>query len=352
MAAALSNGIKHARATRMTDVLMSDACGPSACDTQADQTDATDATDAYVTWTSEALEPARVLLRPARPAEPCGMFHVHITDVTIDGLDTDASAAELACGHVFHAPALALHFLTNNMRCPVCRRGPADKAQISSFAPALQPDLTRLALAMHAREVAERAQETFGVDVSVEALLRDCLFEVYMQWAPDADAERHKRHRATHTRDRCTRLVSPLRLAAAPPASPASNENQNTESPESAENQNTESAQRHTPDLYATHRSFQRHFSTNLAQLLPGQHIISLSLSHPLMPESARSPMFDKSALLAAAAAGTRIALSRNIGYVLPVHSDAGLVLNLYLHTSYLSLVLVQQMIHWERQLS
>jgi hypothetical protein len=280
------------------------------------------------------------------------MFHVPITDVTIDGLATDAipadaTAAELVCGHVFHAPALALHFLTNNMRCPVCRRGHADKAQISSFAPALQPDLTRLALAMHAREVAERAQETFGVDVSVEALLRDCLFEVHMQWAPDADQERHKRQRATHTRDRCMRLVSPLRLAAAAPESPTS--------PESAENQNTDSPtspHNHTPDLYATHRSFQRHFSTNLAQLLPGQHIISLGLSHPLMPESARSPMFDKSALLAAAAAGTRIALSRNIGYVLPVHSDAGLVLNLYLHTSYLSLVLVQQMIHWEHQLS
>ena len=33
------------------------------------------------------------------------------------------NSAKLACGHVFHPTALALHFLTSDMRCPVCRKG-------------------------------------------------------------------------------------------------------------------------------------------------------------------------------------------------------------------------------------
>ena len=34
-------------------------------------------------------------------------------------------SARLPCGHVFSAAALALHFLVSDMRCPVCRAGPA-----------------------------------------------------------------------------------------------------------------------------------------------------------------------------------------------------------------------------------
>jgi len=319
----------------MTDVEMSDACGPGACDTQANATDA-----AHVTWTSEALETLSVLLRPARPEEVCPMFHIPIAEVAAEDIShvwqdhsactTDThNAAELACGHVFHARALAVHFCTNDMRCPVCRSGPADKAQISSFAPAMQPALLRTKNDMHAREVAQQAQETFGVDVNLEALLRDFVFEVYMQWAPE-DAT------PTISCDKSMRLTSPIRVACvdapaspAPPASPTS----------------------FAPDHYTTHRSFQRKFNTCLRHMRPGQNIMYLALTHPLMPDVARTPMFDKAALLAATEAGTKIALARNIGFVAPVRTDTGIVLTLYLHTSYVSLICVQQMLAFERSM-
>jgi hypothetical protein len=83
------------------------------------------------TWRSEALEDAPVLLRSARPFETCAMFHIPIADVAVDGLGAlwhDArthNAAELPCGHDFHACTLVVHFATNDMRYPVCHRGPA-----------------------------------------------------------------------------------------------------------------------------------------------------------------------------------------------------------------------------------
>jgi hypothetical protein len=36
------------------------------------------------------------------------------------------NTAKLECGHVFHAVALAFHFAVSDMRCPVCRSGPAE----------------------------------------------------------------------------------------------------------------------------------------------------------------------------------------------------------------------------------
>ena len=131
------------------------------------------------TWRSEALEDAPVLLRSARPDETCAMFHIPIADVAVDGLGAlwhDArthNAAELPCGHVFHACALAVHFATNDMRCPVCRRGPAHRAQISSFAPAMQPALLRTKNDMQAR-----TDDDVSVDLDVDALARDFAFEV------------------------------------------------------------------------------------------------------------------------------------------------------------------------------
>ena len=57
----------------------------------------------------------------------CGIFHESIATVTTEALpvhwENGMSGAKLPCGHTFHASSLALHFLTHNMTCPVCRRG-------------------------------------------------------------------------------------------------------------------------------------------------------------------------------------------------------------------------------------
>ena len=63
------------------------------------------------------------------------------------------------------------------------------------------------------------------------------------------------------------------------------------------------------------------------------------------------SAMFDARALQLFADAGMRISLSSGIGFVLPVHSDAGVRLELYLNTFYISMACVQTMLHFQHYL-
>ena len=72
----------------------------------------------------------RVRLFKAQDEEHCSIFHERISEVEIEGAPTDwgkeycnANAAQLDCGHTFHASALAIHFMTHKMSCPVCRKG-------------------------------------------------------------------------------------------------------------------------------------------------------------------------------------------------------------------------------------
>ena len=47
--------------------------------------------------------------------------------------EVDANTVHLPCGHVFSPSALALHFLVQDMRCPICRAGPSTRMSISSI---------------------------------------------------------------------------------------------------------------------------------------------------------------------------------------------------------------------------
>jgi hypothetical protein len=60
----------------------------------------------------------------------CNIFHMPSSQVEIDGApaawETDTckyDCMELPCQHKFNACALALHFITNHMTCPLCRHG-------------------------------------------------------------------------------------------------------------------------------------------------------------------------------------------------------------------------------------
>ena len=41
-----------------------------------------------------------------------------------------ANTAKLPCSHTFYAPALAMHFLSTDMRCPVCRAGSPERMNL------------------------------------------------------------------------------------------------------------------------------------------------------------------------------------------------------------------------------
>lgn len=274
-----------------------------------------------VIWRSEALADLPVLVRPSRLGETCGIFHLDIADVDVDGLgavwleDRPYDAAEIPCGHVFHACALAVHCLANDMRCPVCRAGPPDRAQVSGFAPAMQPALLAKKLALDAT----RREETdvhVDVDLDVDAIARGLVFEVYMQWAPSGPSARS---------EIVARLETPLQLVDASDAADAPLADH--------------------LDHYSTHRSFQRKFNIHFKNMQPGDNIMCLGLSHPLMFDVVRSALFDKTALLACIDNGRRIPLSGNIGFVLPRRTDFGVQLTLHLNTSYISMTCIQTLV-------
>ena len=320
-----------------------------------------------VLWRSEALEETPVLLRRSHPDEPCGIFHTPIPDVDVPGLgpwlenafdgaesenafdgaesgnafgaesgnaldgaesenafdgaesedafDSAECAAQLPCGHVFAVAALAVHCVVNDMRCPVCRRGPPGRAQISSLAAAMQPALLRKKTDVHAADAADAEDER---EINVEALERDMRFELYLQWAPNG---------SNAAPDVAARLQTPIhRLYDTP--SPALGP--------------------HLSD-FATHRSFQRKFNLHLANMRPCHNVICVAVTHPLLLEPVRSALFDKHALLAHAAAGTSIPLCNGFGCVQPVASDAGIRLALHLNMLYVSMACLQTMADWTR---
>ena len=90
----------------------------------------------------------------------CGIMHEPTKTVEVEELpgtwptgDCACDSARLGCGHVFSAPAIALHFLVSDMRCPMCRAGPTGPMHIESV-----PAQIRVAYAAKMQRVKREAQ--------------------------------------------------------------------------------------------------------------------------------------------------------------------------------------------------
>lgn len=77
----------------------------------------------------------------------CGILHEPTRTAEVDDLPRNwpfecaeaCDSAQLQCGHVFHAPALAVHFLVGDMRCPVCRDGVAQRMMLECVPEEIRP---------------------------------------------------------------------------------------------------------------------------------------------------------------------------------------------------------------------
>ena len=85
---------------------------------------------ATVCLQSEDGDVLDVTLHATDGSVECNIFHIASSQVEIGGapatwaIDTCIyDCIELQCQHKFNACALALHFLTNHMTCPLCRHG-------------------------------------------------------------------------------------------------------------------------------------------------------------------------------------------------------------------------------------
>jgi len=108
----------------------------------------------------------------------CGVFSTKCAALardaqTLDGLpgswvlDREAyTTAELPCRHSFHVSVLALHFLVNDMRCPLCREGPGGAMHMSSI-----PLDVRAAVQLRLQRVQERSLPPDDGVVEVEVVI-------------------------------------------------------------------------------------------------------------------------------------------------------------------------------------
>jgi hypothetical protein len=269
-----------------------------------------------VLWHSDADDHVAVLLRQSRADEPCAMFHTAIADVLVDGVgtlwteDQPYDAAELACGHVFNACAIATHFCTNDMRCPVCRRGPHTRARLDSMAASMQPALRKKRNDML---VASAVDDDDMLYLYEPVLDRDFVFTARLHSTSPA-----------HAVARCVVVATPLRLSDAPDA--------DTSDP----------GHREHLDEYSTHRSFQRLFNLHLRDAKTRDNLVIFSITHPLLADAVHSDALSARALELFADMRVRIPLSRDMGFLLPIHCDTGLRLALYLNTTYITMVCVQ----------
>jgi len=278
-----------------------------------------------VHWRSQADDAVAVLLRNSRADEVCAMFHIQIPDVLVDGVgaswlqdaahpDRTLDTAELGCGHVFNACALATHFCTNDMRCPVCRRGPHLPACLESMAPPMQPALRKRCHDISAALVSDDDAFVFHEPT----LDRDFVFTARLHSAAPRQALA-----------RCVVIQTPVRLSDAPPQEDA---------PAPVEHL----------DAYSTHRSFQRLFNLHLREATPRENCVVFSISHPLLPDGLRSAALSARDLGLLADGRVRIPLSRDMGFVVPSHCDTGMRLAVYLNTAYITLVCVQAAVDWQ----
>jgi len=99
----------------------------------------------------------------------CHILHEDAMLVSIDDLRGLPSSwvvrgrayccAELPCGHTFHVSALALSFLTGEMRCPLCRRGECTSMSPESIPERYRDDFLRRIMDMQDSSVCDYASE-------------------------------------------------------------------------------------------------------------------------------------------------------------------------------------------------
>ena len=124
-----------------------------------------------VTLHSVENESLPVMLLETDGTVQCNIFHDACKRVEIEGVPAVWDTAhcsydcmQLSCEHKFNACALALHFLTNYMTCPVCRTGILSKMSLACV-----PENVKSMYAQHI----SRQESTELLEFAPDLFLRD-----------------------------------------------------------------------------------------------------------------------------------------------------------------------------------
>jgi hypothetical protein len=138
-----------------------------------------------VTLHSVENEAVPVVLHETDGSVECSIFQEACKRVEIEGAlatwdtaERSYDCMELPCEHKFNACALALHFLTNYMTCPVCRSGLLCKMSLACV-----PQNVRQTYAQHIA----RPEYTELLEFEPELFLRDLRLHVdFLPWCAES----------------------------------------------------------------------------------------------------------------------------------------------------------------------
>ena len=216
----------------------------------------------------------------------CPIMHEFTNSATIDDIPstwpvigqsyTHANTARLPCLHVFFAPALALHFLASNMRCPVCRAGSSEIMDIASV-----PEIIRNMYALKLQALHRRAleQEMTNIEPAhISQVLTELEVEMQMYMPTNQADQQFSQHHSATAR---TRIIFDEQHV---------QQIQNSMLAFATSNSQTEETDLPMTN-FTMHRSFQRLICCILSRH-HGQNLggmIRFALSHPLLPLTFRS---------------------------------------------------------------
>lgn len=253
------------------------------------------------TWAgvSGGAVPVRLLRTDGELA--CGIFHVPTAEVELPGGEAawgPYDAAELRCGHTFNACALALHFLSNAMTCPVCRAGTAETMCVHTV-----PENVRQMFAAMQPE-AEAQVSGVSLDFDRDDIAAEVRLHVVRVNKPRWEGA-----------GRPLRLITPLRPSEA-------------------------TGRAEHMQVHGTHRSFQRHFGGLVNSAGPDAALL-LAIHHPLLQVPLRSALVGVHAFTA----GMHIEVDDDIAIAYTETVDGLTRLIVEVHTDHLIDVIVHSVL-------
>ena len=201
--------------------------------------------------------------------------------------NSTANTAKLPCSHTFYAPALAMHFLSSNMRCPVCRAGSPERMNVCCVPDDLREKYKAKLATIHIQDIETEIAEIDTVHII--NVLSQLQMELQIIDARD--------------RERClsvtqTRIIFDNQHILAVQNSMQAAAVQNSMQAAAVEiglNSDTNMPAMQTSANLCVHRSFQR-----LARSIIGRHFVTkvcsevmFAITHPLLPLTFSTPILE-----------------------------------------------------------
>ena len=228
-----------------------------------------------------------VVIEDLPPGWPCA--HGGDANGGCNDNDMHANTVHMPCGHVFSPSALALHFLLQDMRCPICRAGHATRMSISCVP---------LSIRQHYAEKIASTAESTDMEISVEDIINvvsQVDLQVLIRAPRNARASRSSARSTSETlmysrllanvADVTAHLQS-IEGLAHPDAQTAAREAGGVA--EDAAAGGLDPAVQQSMASFQTHRSFQRTLQIMMERQIPSATVVFM-LRHPLFSLDIRS---------------------------------------------------------------